>query len=239
MRYQNRKINQLREVSIEVGVNKYAEGSCLIKFGSTHVLCNASVEERVPQFLRNQRTGWVSAEYSMLPRSTHARMLRDNNGKPNGRALEIQRLVARSLRSTINLEMLGERQILVDCDVLQADGSTRCAAITGGFVALNLAVNQLIKKGVIKKNPLISSVAAVSCGIYNQQVILDLDYNEDSKCEVDSNFILSHNGEIVEVQATAEKGVMSFLQMTQMYEMAKEAAFELTKIQKAAIVSAS
>lgn len=238
MRPSNRKENQMRDVTIEVGVNKYAEGSCLIKFGNTHVLCNASVEERVPPFLKGKKQGWVSAEYSMLPRSTHSRMSRDNNGRPNGRALEIQRLVARSLRSTVDMAKLGERQITIDCDVLQADGGTRCAAITGGFVALTLAVNKILARGLIRENPLTASVAAISCGIYSGEVILDLDYDEDSKCEVDSNFILNQNGEIIEVQATAEKGSMSFLQMTKMYEMAKDAASELLKIQQDAVLKA-
>ncbi|MSP33902.1 MAG: ribonuclease PH [Rickettsiales bacterium] len=235
MRPSNRAPNQMRQVSIEINVNKYAEGSCLIKFGNTHVLCNASVEERVPPFLKGKKQGWVSAEYSMLPRSTHSRMSRDNNGRPNGRALEIQRLIARSLRSTIDMGKLGERQITIDCDVLQADGGTRCASITAGFVALNLAVNKILAQGIIKENPLTGSVAAISCGIYNGEVILDLDYDEDSKCEVDSNFILSQNGEIIEVQATAEKGSMSFLQMTKMYEFAKQAALELLEIQQQAL----
>ena len=238
MRPSNRKPNQMREVTIEVGVNKYAEGSCLIKFGNTHVLCNASIEERVPPFLKGKKQGWVSAEYSMLPRSTHSRMSRDNNGRPNGRALEIQRLIARSLRSVIDLGKLGERQITIDCDVLQADGGTRCTAITGGFVALTLAVNKILAQGLIRENPLTNSVAAISCGIYNGEVVLDLDYDEDSKCEVDSNFILNQNGEIIEVQATAEKGSMSFSQMTKMYEMAKDAASELLKIQQSAISKA-
>jgi len=232
IRPSNRTKDQLREVTITVGTNKYAEGSCLIKFGNTHVLCNASVEERVPPFLKGKKQGWVSAEYSMLPRSTHSRMQRDNNGKPNGRALEIQRLIARSLRSTIDLTKLGERQITIDCDVLQADGGTRCAAITGGFVALSLAVQKIMQQGVIKQNPLIASVAAVSCGIYCGEVILDLDYDEDSKCEVDSNFILNQNGDIIEIQATAEKDSMSFAQMAQMYELAKSAAARLGEIQK-------
>jgi ribonuclease PH len=238
MRPSNRETNQMRDVAIEVGVNKYAEGSCLIKFGNTHVLCNASIEERVPPFLKGKKQGWVSAEYSMLPRSTHSRMSRDNNGRPNGRALEIQRLIARSLRSVIDLSKLGERQITIDCDVLQADGGTRCAAITGGFVALTLAVNKILAQGLIRENPLTNSVAAISCGIYNGEVILDLDYDEDSKCEVDSNFILNQNGEIIEVQATAEKGSMTFLQMTKMYELAKDAASELLKIQQSAISKA-
>jgi len=235
MRPSKRAPNQMRQVTIETGVNKYAEGSCLIKFGNTHVLCNASVEERVPPFLKGKKQGWVSAEYSMLPRSTHSRMSRDNNGRPNGRALEIQRLIARSLRSTIDISKLGERQITIDCDVLQADGGTRCASITAGFVALNLAVNKILAQGLIKENPLTGSVAAISCGIYNGEVVLDLDYDEDSKCEVDSNFILNQNGEIIEVQATAEKGSMSFLQMTKMYELAKQAALELLKIQQQAL----
>lgn len=238
MRPSNRKLNQIREVTIEVDVNKYAEGSCLIKFGNTHVLCNASIEERVPPFLKGKKQGWVSAEYSMLPRSTHSRMSRDNNGRPNGRALEIQRLIARSLRSVIDLSKLGERQITIDCDVLQADGGTRCAAITGGFVALTLAVNKILAQGLIRENPLTNSVAAISCGIYNKEVVLDLDYDEDSKCDVDSNFILNQNGEIIEVQATAEKGSMSFSQMTKMYELAKNAASELSKIQQSAISKA-
>jgi len=235
MRPSNRKPNQMRDVTIEVGVNKYAEGSCLIKFGNTHVLCNASIEERVPPFLKGKKQGWVSAEYSMLPRSTHSRMSRDNNGRPNGRALEIQRLIARSLRSVIDMSKLGERQITIDCDVLQADGGTRCAAITGGFVALTLAVNKILAQGLIRENPLTNSVAAISCGIYNGEVILDLDYDEDSKCEVDSNFILNQNGEIIEVQATAEKGSMTFSQMTRMYELSKYAASELLKIQQSVI----
>jgi len=235
MRPSNRNFDQLREVTIELGVSKYAEGSCLIKFGNTHVLCNASIEEKVPQFLRGKQQGWVSAEYSMLPRSTHSRMSRDNNGRPNGRAIEIQRLIGRSLRSAIDVKKLGERQILIDCDVLQADGGTRCAAITGGYVALSLAVKKIMEKGLIKQNPLISSVAAVSCGVYNGEVILDLDYDEDSKCEVDSNFILNQNGDLIEVQATAEKNSMSFLQMTQMYELAKLATSQLCKIQQSAL----
>ncbi len=235
MRPSNRNFDQLREVTIELGVSKYAEGSCLIKFGNTHVLCNASIEEKVPQFLRGKQQGWVSAEYSMLPRSTHSRMSRDNNGRPNGRAIEIQRLIGRSLRSVIDVKKLGERQILIDCDVLQADGGTRCAAITGGFVALSLAVKKIMEKGLVKQNPLIASVAAVSCGVYNGKVILDLDYDEDSKCEVDSNFILNQNGDLIEVQATAEKDSMSFSQMTQMYELAKLAASQLREIQQSVI----
>lgn len=235
MRPSKRNFDELRKVTIEVEVNKYAEGSCLIKCGNTHVLCNASIEEKVPQFLRNKGQGWVSAEYSMIPRSTHLRMSRDNNGRPNGRALEIQRLIGRSLRSVIDVKKLGERQILIDCDVLQADGGTRCAAITGGFVALSLAVNKIMEKGLIKQNPLIGSVSAISCGIYNGEVILDLDYDEDSKCEVDSNFILNQNGDLIEVQATAEKDSMSFLQMTKMYELAKSAAAELRDIQQSVI----
>lgn len=235
MRPSKRKFDELRKVTIETAVNRYAEGSALIKCGNTHVLCTASIEEKVPQFMRGKGQGWVSAEYSMLPRSTHSRMSRDNNGRPNGRALEIQRLIGRSLRSVIDVKKLGERQILIDCDVIQADGGTRCAAITGGYVALALAVKTLLERGVLKQNPIISSVAAVSCGIYNGEVILDLDYDEDSKCEVDSNFILNQNSDIIEVQATAEKDSMSFSNLTKMYELAKQAAIELQKIQQSAL----
>ena len=237
MRPSNRKFDEIRQVTITTNVNKYAEGSCIIKFGDTHVLCTASVEERVPPFLRNQGIGWVSAEYSMLPRSTHTRNNRDNGTKPNGRALEIQRLIGRSLRSVIDTKKLGERQITIDCDVLQADGGTRCASITGGFVALSIAIKNMIDKGLLRQNPLIGSVSAVSCGIFQGAVVADLDYAEDSKCEVDTNFIINHNFDLIEIQGTAESGAMSFDQVTKMYELAKKAAKEIAEIQKKAINS--
>jgi ribonuclease PH len=235
MRPSNRSLDQIREVTIATNVNKYAEGSCLIKFGETHVLCTASVEERIPPFLRNTGKGWVSAEYSMLPRSTHTRNNRDNAMKPNGRAIEIQRLIGRSLRSVIDMKKLGERQITIDCDVLQADGGTRCASITGGFVALALAIKTIMDQGILRQNPLIGSVCAVSCGVFNGEVVADLDYAEDSKCDVDTNFVINQNFDLIEIQGTAENGAMSFEQVTKMYEMAKKAAEEITQIQKDAI----
>jgi ribonuclease PH len=231
-----RKSDQIREITIIPNFNKYAEGSCLIKCGETHVLCTASVEERVPQFLRNTNKGWVSAEYSMLPRATHSRNNRDNASKPNGRALEIQRLIGRSLRSIVDMKKLGERQITIDCDVLQADGGTRCASITGGFVALSLAIKNLINKGVIRQNPLIGSVCAISCGIFAGKVIADLDYVEDSKCEVDANFVINQDFNLIEIQGTAENGSMSFKEIAEMYELSRKAAEEIFKIQREALL---
>lgn len=235
MRPSKRNPDQIREVTITTNVNKYAEGSCLIKCGETHVLCTATVEDRVPQFLKGKNQGWISAEYSMLPRATQTRNNRDNGSKPNGRALEIQRLIGRSLRSVIDMKLLGERQITIDCDVLQADGGTRCASITGGFVALSLAIQNITKRGLIRYNPLIGSVSAVSCGVYNGEVIADLDYAEDSKCDVDTNFVINQNFDLIEIQGTAESGAMSFEQVTKMYEMARNAAKEISEIQKKAI----
>ena len=235
MRPSNRKPEEIRQISITTNVNKHAEGSCLIKVGDTHVLCTASVEERVPQFLKNKKTGWVTAEYSMLPRATGDRNSRDNNGKPNGRTLEIQRLIARSLRSCVDMKLLGERQITIDCDVLQADGGTRCAAITGGYVALALAVRKILNKNLIKHDPLTGAVCAVSCGIFYGQVIADLDYSEDSKCETDGNFIFNKDFDLIEVQATAEAGAMSFVEFAKMHDFARKAAIEISEIQKEAL----
>ncbi|MES2961845.1 MAG: ribonuclease PH [Pseudomonadota bacterium] len=234
MRPSKRTPDQIRNVSIETNVNAYAEGSCLIKFGNTHVLCTATIEEKVPPFLRNKGTGWVTAEYNMLARSTHTRNSRDPM-KPNGRNIEIQRLIGRSLRSVIDVKKLGERQIIIDCDVIQADGGTRCASITGGYVALALAVQKIMDKRTIKENPLIGSVCALSCGIFNGNVVADLDYDEDSKCEVDANFVINQNFDLVEIQGTAEQGAMSFEQVSQMYELAKKAAAEIFEMQKNAI----
>ena len=236
MRPSNRTPNQIREVSIQTNVNAYAEGSCLVKFGNTHVLCTASIEEKVPPFLRNKGTGWVSAEYNMLARSTHTRNSRDPM-KPNGRNIEIQRLIGRSLRSVIDVKKLGERQITIDCDVLQADGGTRCASITGGYVALALAVKKILAQNLIKTNPLTGGVCAVSCGIFNGQEIADLDYAEDSKCETDCNFVINKNFDLIEVQGTAEQGAMSFTQVSKMYELARKAAAEIFEIQEKAIGS--
>lgn len=236
MRPSKRKRDQLREISITTNVNKYAEGSCIIEFGNTKVLCTASVEEKIPPFLRGKKQGWLTAEYSMLPRATHERNGRDAyRSSPNGRTLEISRLIGRSLRAVVDLEKLGERQIIIDCDVLQADGGTRCAAITGGFVTLQLAVNKLLHNRVINKSPIISSVCAVSCGIYKGMSVVDLDYAEDSTCDTDINFVMTSDGKIIEVQGTAEKEPFSFEQLQQMYELAQNAALEINKIQQIAI----
>jgi len=237
MRFANRANNQLRNVEILTNVNIHAEGSCLVKFGNTHVLCTASIEEKVPPFLRNKGLGWITAEYNMLARSTHQRMNQDPM-KPNGRAMEIKRLIGRSLRSCVNDKLLGERQIIIDCNVIQADGGTRCTSITGGYVALNLAIKKLLKERIIFQNPLTSQVCAISCGIYKNQIIADLDYQEDSSCEVDANFVLNNNFDLIEIQGTAENGAMSFEQVSQMYELAKNCADEIFNIQNNAINNA-
>lgn len=233
MRPSSRKRNELREVSIEINVNKYAEGSCLISCGNTKVLCTASLEERLPMFLRNSGRGWVTAEYSMLPRSTQTRIQREiSNGKPNSRSTEIQRLIGRSLRACVDMKALGERQIIVDCDVLQADGGTRCASITGGYVALYLAVQSLIKSRTVKTNPITSMIAAVSCGVHKGNAVLDLDYEEDSNCESDVNFIVNDKEEIIEVQGTAEGKPFSFNRLEEMYKLAIDGTRELIEKQK-------
>jgi ribonuclease PH len=236
MRLSNRKNNQLREISLEINVNKYAEGSCLVKFGNTHVLCTASIEEKVPPFLRNTKQGWVSAEYSMLPRSTHQRNSRDiYKTSPNGRSLEIQRLIGRSLRTVVDMKKLGERQITIDCDVLLDDGGTRCASITGGFVALHLAMSKLLKDRVINSHPIIGNVCAISCGIYKGEVVLDLDYDEDSNCDADMNFVITDAGKIIEVQGTAEKQAFDFKKLAEMYELSAQAALEIMILQQQAL----
>lgn len=205
MRPSGRQPDELRKVSLEPGFSAHAEGSCLVKFGNTHVLCIATVEEKVPPFLRNSGKGWVTAEYGMLPRSTHTRTAREAaRGKQSGRTLEIQRLIGRSLRAVTDLELLGERQVIVDCDVLQADGGTRTASITGGYVALHQALKALVAKGELPRLPLREQVAAVSCGLFEGQAVLDLDYAEDSRAGADANFVMSASGGIVETQITAE-----------------------------------
>ena len=226
----------MRAVSIETGVSKHAEGSCLIRIGDTQVLCTASLEERVPPFLKGAGQGWVTAEYGMLPRSTSSRMRREAQaGKQGGRTIEIQRLIGRSLRAGVDRQALGERQITVDCDVIQADGGTRCAAITGGWVALRMAVNRLMKAGDIKMDPLVSPVAAVSCGIYAGQPVLDLDYAEDSEAGVDGNFILRGDGQIIEVQMSAEGATFSRAQMGTLMDLAEKGVGELVAAQQAAL----
>ena len=225
----------MRPVSIETGVTKHAEGSCLIKMGDTHVICTASLEPRVPPFIKGSGLGWVTAEYGMLPRSTGSRMRREaTTGKQGGRTVEIQRLIGRSLRAGVDRVALGERQISVDCDVIQADGGTRCAAITGGWVALRLAVNKLMKAGDVITDPLISPVAAVSCGIYAGQPVLDLDYPEDSEAGVDGNFILRGDGQLIEVQMSAEGATFSRDQMGTLLDLAESGVAQLVEAQKAA-----
>ena len=236
MRPSGRELNQMREVSIETNVTKHAEGSCLIKMGDTHVLCTASLEDRVPPFIRGTGLGWVTAEYGMLPRSTSSRMRREAaSGKQGGRTVEIQRLIGRSLRAGVDRVALDERQITVDCDVLQADGGTRCASITGGWVALKLAVNQLLKQGAIKTDPLASPVAAISCGIYASQPVLDLDYPEDSEAGVDGNFIMLGNGQMIEVQMSAEGATYSRDQMNHLIDLAELGVGQLVAKQLAAV----
>ena len=228
--------NQMRDVSITPNVNKHAEGSCLIKFGDTHVICTASVEERLPPWLRDAGHGWVTAEYGMLPRSTNSRSNREATcGGQGGRTHEIQRLIGRSLRAITNLNDLGEIQIKVDCDVIQADGGTRTASITGGFVALHLACQNLMNLGVLKKLPLRGQIAAISCGIYENTPVLDLDYLEDSNAQADSNFVLTENHDIVEIQGTAEQRPFSEAYFIDMLELAKKGVSELILIQKAAL----
>ena len=205
MRPSGRAADEMRTITIETGFTKHAEGSCLISFGDTRVLCTASIEEKVPPFLRGKGSGWVTGEYSMLPRATHTRGSREAaKGKQSGRTQEIQRLIGRSLRAVTDLNKLGERQIVLDCDVLQADGGTRTASISGAWVALRLAVNTLLASGAIKDDPLTAKIAAVSCGIYQGTPVLDLDYIEDSSADADANFVLIEGGQIAEVQATAE-----------------------------------
>jgi ribonuclease PH len=225
----------MRPVSIETGITKHAEGACMIRVGDTHVLCTASVEERVPPFLKGGGQGWVTAEYGMLPRATTTRMRREASaGKQGGRTVEIQRLIGRSLRAGVDRQALGERQITVDCDVIQADGGTRCAAITGGWVALRLAVNRLLKAGDLTSDPLGEPVAAVSCGIYAGQPVVDLDYPEDSEAGVDGNFVMTADGRLIEVQMSAEGQTFSRDQMTRLLDLAGDGVAQLAEAQRAA-----
>jgi len=236
MRPSGRELDQMRPVTIETGVTKHAEGSCLIRIGDTHVLCTATIEERVPPFVKGTGLGWVTAEYGMLPRSTTSRMRREATaGKQGGRTVEIQRLIGRSLRAGIDRVALGERQITVDCDVIQADGGTRCASITGGWVALKLAVNKLMKAGEVTFDPLTDPVAAVSCGIYAGQVLLDLDYPEDSEAGVDGNFIMTASGKMIEAQLSAEGSTFSRDQMDGLLDLAEKGVRELADMQLAAV----
>ena len=234
MRPSGRQINEMRNVTIETNVTMHAEGSCLIKCGNTHVLCTATIDDRVPPFLKNSGLGWVTAEYGMLPRATNTRMRREAKEGQSGRTQEIQRLIGRSLRAGVDRVALGERQIIVDCDVIQADGGTRCASITGGWVALKLAVLKLMKTGQIISDPLVDPVAAISCGIYAGQEVLDLDYPEDSEAGVDGNFVMT-GGRLVEVQMSAEGATFSRAQMDWLLGLAEKGVAELTALQLAAV----
>jgi ribonuclease PH len=236
MRPSGRPSDALRPVSLEPGFSKYAEGSCLARFGDTHVLCTATVEERVPPFLRNTGRGWVTAEYGMLPRSTHTRTDREAaRGRQSGRTQEIQRLIGRSLRAVTDLAALGERQIRIDCDVLQADGGTRTAAITGSYVALYQALAKLVASGSLAAMPLNDNVAAISCGVFESVAVLDLDYAEDSQAMTDANFVLTGSGGIVEIQATAEGAPFDEAAFAQMLALARVGIAELTARQRAVL----
>ncbi len=235
MRPSGRDLSEMRPVSIETGVTKHAEGSCLIRMGDTHVLCTATIEERVPPFIKGSGLGWVTAEYGMLPRATNTRMRREAAaGKQGGRTVEIQRLIGRALRAGVDRVALGERQITIDCDVIQADGGTRCAAITGGWVALRLAVDKLLKAGIISSDPLLDHVAAVSCGIYAGQPVLDLDYPEDSEAGVDGNFIMTGAHKLIEVQMSAEGALFSREQLDTLLDLAQKGVSQLVEAQRAA-----
>ena len=231
-----RAIDEMRAVTLEPDAALHAEGSCLARFGNTHVLCTASIEDRVPSWLRDSGAGWVTAEYGMLPRSTHTRMDREAaRGKQSGRTQEIQRLIGRSLRAVTNLKAIGEMQVRIDCDVTQADGGTRTAAITGAYVALHRAFEHCQRLGVLKTIPLIGEVAAISCGLYKGEAVLDLDYDEDSNAEADANFVFTGMGGIVEVQGTAEKDPFSEDQFLELMRLAKKGCMELASAQRRAL----
>ncbi|HTQ13225.1 MAG TPA: ribonuclease PH [Rhizomicrobium sp.] len=236
MRPSGRAADQMRPVSLETGVSKHAEGSCLVKFGDTHVLVTASLEESTPPFLRNTGKGWVTAEYGMLPRSTHERMRREAaQGKQSGRTLEIQRLIGRSLRAVVDLAALGERQIQIDCDVLQADGGTRTASITGGYVALVQCLAFMKKTGMVSRPVIKDQVAAVSCGIWKGAAVLDLDYDEDSSAQTDANFVLTGAGGLVEIQGTAEGAPFTDEEFASLLRLARKGVAELVDLQRKAL----
>jgi ribonuclease PH len=236
MRPSRRQNDELRAISLERGVVKYAEGSCFVRFGDTHVLVTATLEDRLPPWLKGQGRGWVTAEYGMLPRATLERTRREASaGKQNGRTVEIQRLIGRSLRAVVDLKALGERQITVDCDVIQADGGTRTAAITGSYVALHMAFSSLVKLGALEAVPLIGSIGAISCGIWEGMPVLDLDYAEDSACQTDSNFVLTGTGGIVEIQATAEQEPFQESEFDELLRLARKGIGELTLLQNKAL----
>jgi ribonuclease PH len=236
MRPSERASDELRPIRLETQVNRYAEGSCLTSFGHTKVLVTASIEETVPSFLKGRGQGWVTAEYGMLPRSTHTRGRREAaQGKQSGRTQEIQRLIGRSMRAVVDLKALGERQVILDCDVIQADGGTRTAAITGAWVALRLAVGKLVNQGVIGRDPILDQVAAVSCGVFEGTPVLDLDYEEDSQAEADSNFVLTGSGDIVEIQATGEKRGFTVTEFEALFGLARTGIQQLMELQRSAV----
>jgi ribonuclease PH len=236
MRPSGRKTDELRRIEIEPGVMRHAEGSCLVKMGDTHVLCSASIEDKAPPFLKGTGQGWVTAEYGMLPRATTTRNRREAaSGKQSGRTQEIQRLIGRALRAAVDRRALGERQIVIDCDVIQADGGTRCAAITGGWVALRLALNRMMATGAVLSDPMMDHVAAVSCGIYAGQPVLDLDYAEDSVAGTDGNFVMTGSGRLVEVQMSAEGAAFQRTEMEQLLDLATAGSLILIAAQKAAL----
>ena len=233
MRPSKRNFNQIRSVSIKTNVIKNAEGSCIIKCGNTEIICTATIEENVPHFMRKTGLGWVTAEYGMLPRSTNSRMKRESSrGKQGGRTLEIQRLIGRSLRTCVDRLLLGERQIIIDCDVIQADGGTRTASITGAYVALYDAINPLIGEGILKTSPIKDAVAAISLGIKNGEVLIDLDYDEDSNCDTDMNIVMTEQGKFVEIQGTAEGEPFTKDEMNNIIQIAEQGIAELIQIQK-------
>jgi ribonuclease PH len=234
VRQDNRTIDQIRNTKITPNISPYAEGSALIEVGGTKVICTASVEDRVPMFMRNKGLGWVTAEYAMLPRATNTRTQRETQ-RPSGRTQEIQRLIGRSLRAVVDTSLLGERQIIIDCDVIQADGGTRCASITGAYVALALACRKLLKNSIIKRNPILSEVAAVSVGIIDSTPILDLAYAEDSTAEVDMNVVCTGAGKFIELQGTAEREPFSREQMDEMVKLAEIGVGRLFEIQRTAL----
>ena len=235
MRPSGRKFDEMRKVTIETNVNKYAEGSCLISFGDTKVICTASFEDRVPPFMKGEGKGWVTAEYGMLPRATGTRTKREAKDGQSGRTQEIQRLIGRSLRAAVSLERMGENTIKIDCDVIQADGGTRTASICGGYVALCLAIKKLMKEGKIITNPIIRQIAAISCGVFNDECILDLEYEEDSKAEADTNFVMDNTKGIIEIQGTAEGAPFSAEQFATLMQLAQKGIAELMDKQNEAL----
>ncbi|MCW9032892.1 MAG: ribonuclease PH [Alphaproteobacteria bacterium] len=236
MRPSGRTPDSMRDVSIEINVNRHAEGSCMVRFGNTHVLCTASIDDRVPPWMRNSGKGWVTAEYGMLPRATNKRTDREAaRGKQTGRTQEIQRLIGRSLRAVTDLKAMGESQIKLDCDVIQADGGTRTASITGAYVALHLAFQKQVKLGILTEIPLIDEVAAVSCGLFEDTAVLDLDYDEDSNAQADANFVLTGKGGIVEIQGTAEEDPFSEEQFLELLKLAQKGVKELSALQRQAL----